>query len=817
MHHCTIPRPPSTLTSIPWPPPPPPDRPQVGLGTGWHQLLVRKYQYTEGFPYLIVKLALPPVPASPLSGETQALWYAYSHPVPDVTCGVQFDSWNSDPEGSLLVGPAPYTFPNALSWQDLFNGTTNLAAVNRSRRLQYSAALTCTGDCCPQMAPRLRTVPLPRWTHCDNPGTAGAAGAHVNWGPLGKPFWMDGPPKVNCRPREAATAFLTLMDLEFRVHDGTGVCLKMNLELMSMFDSRADCARRATRTGPAIFADLSTNDFLPEAEQFCTGWCGSFVLLQVYIHQIWYCRGAPSHPYALWIPQGPVPDGNPELCLALTGFGKYQSMPCETKLPYVCNLWPPWKDPTAPPPPPTPTPTPSLSTQKGAAMPEVVEEVTTAWVLYVVLTLSIAFLSSFVSLFFWRCWRRAGKLQHGSPITHNVEPAMPASDVQLTDGTQTLGSSSGSEPGSSAITALQLWATTDATSPIKPMEVLGTGSFGTVYKGLTTAGGFVALKLLHDHVAMASFEREAALLRQLRHPNIVYFGGVLQMDTRTYMVMELCTEGSLQSLLNRTGAFTARAVSFYSKDILHGLEYLHHKGYIHRDLKPHNILVTNQGACKIADFGLCGLFMNVVLPAGAKSHVPAGAADSMSHGFPQSHSEAHTTLGSAEESCQSIIGTPLYMAPEAMRRIISQTNDIFSFGLTMLQCITNKHPWAHLGVRGWQLMYMMAPDVISAHPVPAWLPLNAKVFFESCLELDHSKRPSCKELLQDIFITDPSQLSLEPSSEPSSPLADESDSPSRNSTHSSQGPANYQDGLVVMVHNGQHYQSGQGTLLVDGS
>jgi hypothetical protein len=143
---------------------------------------------------------------------------------------------------------------------------------------------------------------------------------------------------------------------------------------------------------------------------------------------------------------------------------------------------------------------------------------------------------------------------------------------------------------------------------------LGEGAFGEVYKGLIKDQNApeytVAIKTLHADSSSAEktdFMREAALMAQLKHPNVLSIVGVVTVGQPLLLVLQYCEHGSLNAFLKRHIGFQALQIaSKYSimLDIARGMTYLAGKHVVHRDLATRNVLVGADFACKIADFGL---------------------------------------------------------------------------------------------------------------------------------------------------------------------------------------------------------------------
>ena len=93
------------------------------------------------------------------------------------------------------------------------------------------------------------------------------------------------------------------------------------------------------------------------------------------------------------------------------------------------------------------------------------------------------------------------------------------------------------------------------------------------------------------------------MMKDCRHPNIVaYFGSYLRRD-KLWICMEYCGGGSLQDIYHITGPLSEKQIAFMSRETLQGLAYLHSMQKMHRDIKGANILLTDAGDVKLADFG----------------------------------------------------------------------------------------------------------------------------------------------------------------------------------------------------------------------
>ena len=142
---------------------------------------------------------------------------------------------------------------------------------------------------------------------------------------------------------------------------------------------------------------------------------------------------------------------------------------------------------------------------------------------------------------------------------------------------------------------------------------IGGGAYGVVYKATDAeTSQLVALKKIKTEVEgdgiPATALREIVFLRQLRHPNVVTLKDIV-MEPGKYLLVFEYMDSDLHSLMkNLSSPLTEEVVQSYTNQMLEGLAYCHAMGVMHRDLKPQNLLVSKDGALKIADFGLCRAF-----------------------------------------------------------------------------------------------------------------------------------------------------------------------------------------------------------------
>lgn len=194
---------------------------------------------------------------------------------------------------------------------------------------------------------------------------------------------------------------------------------------------------------------------------------------------------------------------------------------------------------------------------------------------------------------------------------------------------------------------------------------IATGGMSTVYRGLDMRlDRPVALKVMDtryagDHQFLTRFQREARAIARLKHPGLVAIYDQGNDATHPFLVMELVDGGTLRELLRERGPMPPHAVAAVLRPVLGGLGVAHRAGLVHRDVKPENVLISDDGEVKLVDFGL----VRAIAEAGITS----------------------TSV---------ILGTAGYLSPEQVEGgPIGPRSDVYSAGIMAFEMLTGTTPF----------------------------------------------------------------------------------------------------------------------------
>jgi len=221
---------------------------------------------------------------------------------------------------------------------------------------------------------------------------------------------------------------------------------------------------------------------------------------------------------------------------------------------------------------------------------------------------------------------------------------------------------------------------------------LATGGMATVFRGWDHLGDRpVAIKVLRaldeaDAIDLARFRREAQVLASLHCPQIVRVCDFIEEDGRYYLILELVEGITLKEHQARRGRLPAVEALLLAAEVCQALECAHQHGFIHRDIKPQNILLAASGEVKLTDFG-------IVHVAGSTSLTVSGM----------------------------VLGTADYLSPEQAQGLpLAPASDLYSLGIVLFEMLTGTLPFTGSSVTAVAMQH-------AAEPAPSLRARNASV------------------------------------------------------------------------------------------
>ncbi|XP_057324354.1 mitogen-activated protein kinase kinase kinase kinase 5 isoform X6 [Microplitis mediator] len=254
------------------------------------------------------------------------------------------------------------------------------------------------------------------------------------------------------------------------------------------------------------------------------------------------------------------------------------------------------------------------------------------------------------------------------------------------------------------------------------IQRIGSGTYGDVYKAKRLSmNDLAAIKVikLEPGDDFAIIQQEILMMKDCRHQNIIaYYGSYLRRD-KLWICMEYCGGGSLQDIYHITGPLSEIQIAYMCRETLLGLAYLHGMGKMHRDIKGANILLTESGDVKLADFGVSAQITATI------------------------------------NKRKSFIGTPYWMAPEvaAVERKggYNQLCDIWACGITAIELAELQPPMFDLHpMRALFLMSKSGFKPPTLKDRDKWSPTFHN-FVKIALTKNPKKRPTAEKLLQHAF------------------------------------------------------------------
>ena len=260
------------------------------------------------------------------------------------------------------------------------------------------------------------------------------------------------------------------------------------------------------------------------------------------------------------------------------------------------------------------------------------------------------------------------------------------------------------------------------------LEIIGTGGMAVVYKARChRLNRLVAIKILKDEFArdeefVRRFHAEGEAVAMLSHPNIVQVYDVSSTDSANFIVMELVNGISLRQYMERKGVLNWKETLHFAMQIAKGLEHAHSRGIVHRDIKPHNVMVLKNGSVKVMDFGIARVM-----------------------------SKSNTLTKEA-------LGSVHYISPEqAKGGYTDNRSDLYSLSVVMYEMMTGRPPYD-----GESPVAVAIQHINGGAPLPSSLNPNIPAAMEQIIlhgmELETRDRyASATEMLRDMdeFRKDP--------------------------------------------------------------
>jgi serine/threonine-protein kinase len=254
------------------------------------------------------------------------------------------------------------------------------------------------------------------------------------------------------------------------------------------------------------------------------------------------------------------------------------------------------------------------------------------------------------------------------------------------------------------------------------IELIGEGGMALVYKAeCSLLCRTVAIKILRPQYAsdvdfVERFRREARAAASLSHPNVLNIYDVGQDEGIDYIVMEYVPGENLKNIIRREAPFSVKKALEITRQIAEALHHAHQRNIIHRDIKPHNILVTPEGQIKVTDFGI-----------------------------------ARAISGASLTQAGEVLGSVQYSSPEqAKGGIVGPQSDLYSLGCVLYELLTGRVPFSGDTTVSIALQHLEG-EYIPVHELRPDVPQKVENLLNTAMETDPSARyPSALAMLKEI-------------------------------------------------------------------
>ena len=263
------------------------------------------------------------------------------------------------------------------------------------------------------------------------------------------------------------------------------------------------------------------------------------------------------------------------------------------------------------------------------------------------------------------------------------------------------------------------WAGDDPEELFEMHQLLGQGAWGKVLKAVHKASGFtLAIKIIlnTNKTMQESIQKEVEILKLCRSQSVVAYYGTCLRHNETWILMDYCGMGSIKDMMKLCmETLTENQVAYVAFETLKGLAYLHGRNILHLDVKAANILATETGAVKLADFGVS------------------------------------EQLSELQKTNIDYVGSPLFMAPEVIKRTgYTDRADIWSLGITLIEMIDGRPPYTDIKSMADLQKVLDRPPATLAKPQNYSTEFND--FIAQCLVKDAANRKTAMELLCHPFV-----------------------------------------------------------------